>query len=170
MCAYLLACTFVNVLVLQGKTPPAQVEAGNDHNDCKRSICASWWKEKHASPAQVVQCQHHLGYKYKGACRMQQSSAGSTRVRSALRWCPDYMIYGNKLFKIHERRMTKCALCPCTIRVLSFKGKLWRRGWALTYWTRRTFHFVTEYFMGGKEWYLWTFKQAARLCNLKYSK
>ena len=39
--------TLVNALVLQGKTPPAQVAAGDDDHDCKWSIFASWWKEKH---------------------------------------------------------------------------------------------------------------------------
>ena len=53
MCAYSFVRTLVNVLVLQGKTPPAQVAAGDDDHDCKWSIFA-----------------------------------GSTRARSALRWCP----------------------------------------------------------------------------------
>ena len=47
MCAYSFVNTLVNALVLQGKTPPAQVAAGDDHHDCKWSIFASWWKEKH---------------------------------------------------------------------------------------------------------------------------
>ena len=51
-------CALVNVLVLQGKTPPVQ----------------------------VAQCQDHLGHKYRSG--MQQPNAGSTRARSALRWCP----------------------------------------------------------------------------------
>ena len=38
--------TLVKALVL-GKTPPAQVAAGDDDHDCKWSIFASWWKEKH---------------------------------------------------------------------------------------------------------------------------
>ena len=46
MCAYSFVRT-VNALVLQGKTPPAQVAAGDDDHDCKWSIFASWWKEKH---------------------------------------------------------------------------------------------------------------------------
>ena len=37
-------------------------------------------------PAQVAQCQRHLGQKYRSG--MQQTNAGSTRARSALRWCP----------------------------------------------------------------------------------
>ena len=37
-------------------------------------------------PAQVAQCQDHLGHKYRSG--MQQPNAGSTRARSALRWCP----------------------------------------------------------------------------------
>ena len=32
-------------------------------------------------PAQVAQCQHHLGHKYRSG--MQQPNAGSTRARSA---------------------------------------------------------------------------------------
>ena len=36
-------------------------------------------------PAQVAQCQDHLGHKYRSG--MQQPNAGSTRARSALRWC-----------------------------------------------------------------------------------
>ena len=47
MCAYSFVRTLVNALVLQGKTPPAQVAAGDDHHECKWSIFASWWKEKH---------------------------------------------------------------------------------------------------------------------------
>ena len=47
MCAYSFVRTLVNALVLQGKTPPAQVAAGDDYHDCKWSIFASWWKEKH---------------------------------------------------------------------------------------------------------------------------
>ena len=47
MCAYSFVCTLVNVLVLQVKTPPAQVAAGDDDHNCKWSIFASWWKEKH---------------------------------------------------------------------------------------------------------------------------
>ena len=47
MCAYSFVHTLVNALVLQGKTPPAQVAAGDDDHDCKWSIFASWWKEKH---------------------------------------------------------------------------------------------------------------------------
>ena len=47
VCAYLFVSTSVNALVLQGKTPPAQVAAGDDDHDCKWSIFASWWKEKH---------------------------------------------------------------------------------------------------------------------------
>ena len=47
MCAYSFVRTLVNALVLQGKTPPAQVAAGDDDHDCKWSIFASWWKEKH---------------------------------------------------------------------------------------------------------------------------
>ena len=35
-------------------------------------------------PAQVRQCQDHLGHKYRSG--MQQPNAGSTRARSALRW------------------------------------------------------------------------------------
>ena len=35
MCAYSFVHTLVNVLVLQGKTPPAQVAAGDDHHECK---------------------------------------------------------------------------------------------------------------------------------------
>ena len=35
----LLVCTLVSALVLQGKTPPAQV-AGDDHHECKWSICS----------------------------------------------------------------------------------------------------------------------------------
>ena len=31
-------------------------------------------------------CQDHLGHKYRSG--MQQPNAGSTRARSALRWCP----------------------------------------------------------------------------------
>ena len=37
-------------------------------------------------PAQVAQCQHQLGHKYRSG--MQQPNAGSKRARSALRWCP----------------------------------------------------------------------------------
>ena len=37
-------------------------------------------------PAQVAQCPDHLGHKYRSG--MQQPNAGSTRARSALRWCP----------------------------------------------------------------------------------
>ena len=37
-------------------------------------------------PAQVAQCQDHLGYKYRSG--MQQPNTGSTRARSALWWCP----------------------------------------------------------------------------------
>ena len=37
-------------------------------------------------PAQVAQCQDHLGHKYRSG--MQQPNTGSTRARSALRWCP----------------------------------------------------------------------------------
>ena len=40
-------CTLVNALVNQEKRPPAQVAAGDDSHDCKWSIFASWWKEKH---------------------------------------------------------------------------------------------------------------------------
>ena len=40
-------CALVNALVLRGKTPPVQVAAGDDHHECKWSIFASWWKEKH---------------------------------------------------------------------------------------------------------------------------
>ena len=47
MCAYSFVHTLVNVLVLQGKTPPAQVAAGDDDHDCKWSIFAGWWMEKH---------------------------------------------------------------------------------------------------------------------------
>ena len=47
MCAYSFVRTLVNALVLQEKTPPAQVAAGDDDHDCKWSIFASWWKEKH---------------------------------------------------------------------------------------------------------------------------
>ena len=47
MCAYSFVGTLVNALLLQGKTPPAQVAAGDDDHDCKWSIFASWWKEKH---------------------------------------------------------------------------------------------------------------------------
>ena len=47
ICAHLFVCTLVNALVLQEKTPPAQVAAGDDAHDCKWSIFASWWKEKH---------------------------------------------------------------------------------------------------------------------------
>ena len=39
--------TLVNALVLQGKTPLVQVAAGDDDHDCKWSIFASWWTEKH---------------------------------------------------------------------------------------------------------------------------
>ena len=38
MCAYSFVHTLVNALVLQGKTPPAQVAAGGDDHDCKWSI------------------------------------------------------------------------------------------------------------------------------------
>ena len=37
-------------------------------------------------PAQVAQCQDHLGHEYRSG--MQQPNAGSTRARSPLRWCP----------------------------------------------------------------------------------
>ena len=37
-------------------------------------------------PAQVAQCQDHLGHKYRSG--MLQPNADSTRARSALRWCP----------------------------------------------------------------------------------
>ena len=40
MCASSFVRTLVNALVLQGKTPPAQVEAGDDDHDCKWSIGA----------------------------------------------------------------------------------------------------------------------------------
>ena len=36
-------------------------------------------------PAPVAQCQDHLGHKYRSG--MQQPNAGSTRARSAFRWC-----------------------------------------------------------------------------------
>ena len=38
MCAYSFVRTLVNALVLQGKTPPAQVAAGDDDHDC--ATCA----------------------------------------------------------------------------------------------------------------------------------
>ena len=41
ICAYSFVCTLVNVLVLQGKPPPAQVAAGDDDHVCKYSIFAS---------------------------------------------------------------------------------------------------------------------------------
>ena len=37
-------------------------------------------------PAQIAQCQDHLGHKYRSG--MQQTNAGSTRARSVLGWCP----------------------------------------------------------------------------------
>ena len=40
-CAYSFLHTLVNALVLQGKIPPAQVAVGDDHHECKCSICAS---------------------------------------------------------------------------------------------------------------------------------
>ena len=48
--------TLVNALVLQGKIPPVQVAAGDDDHDCKWSIFASWWKEKH----HLSLCKLHL--------------------------------------------------------------------------------------------------------------
>ena len=36
-------------------------------------------------PVQVAQCQDHLGHMYRSG---MQPNAGSTRARSALRWCP----------------------------------------------------------------------------------
>ena len=47
MRAYSFVCTLANALVLQENTPPAQVAAGDDDHDCKWSIFASGWKEKH---------------------------------------------------------------------------------------------------------------------------
>ena len=47
MCAYSFVHTLVNALVLQGKTSPAQVAVEDNHHECKCSIFASWWKEKH---------------------------------------------------------------------------------------------------------------------------
>ena len=56
MCAYSFVCTLVNALVLQGKTPPAQVAAADEDHDCKWSIFPSLWKEKH-NQMQVAQGQ-----------------------------------------------------------------------------------------------------------------
>ena len=39
--------TYVPNIYIYIKTPPAQVAAGDDDHDCKWSIFASWWKEKH---------------------------------------------------------------------------------------------------------------------------
>ena len=47
MRAYSFVRTLVNALVLQRKTPPAQVAAGDDDHDSKWSIFTSWWKENH---------------------------------------------------------------------------------------------------------------------------
>ena len=60
---YLFMCTLVNALMLQGKTPPAQVAAGDDHHECKWSI--SLVDRRKIPPAQVAQCQDHLGHKYR---------------------------------------------------------------------------------------------------------
>ena len=35
ICAHLFVSTLVNVLVFQGKTPPAQVAVHYDHHECK---------------------------------------------------------------------------------------------------------------------------------------
>ena len=42
VCAHISKCASA-----PRKTPPAQVAAGDDDHDCKWSIFASWWKEKH---------------------------------------------------------------------------------------------------------------------------
>ena len=51
------------------------------HQDCHLHCCHLF-----LSPVQVTQFQDHLGHKYRS--EMQQPNAGSTRARSALRWCP----------------------------------------------------------------------------------
>ena len=53
---------------------------------CKLQCVPTRLVEGKTPPAQVAQCQDHLGHKYRSG--MQQPNAGSTRARSALRWCP----------------------------------------------------------------------------------
>ena len=77
MCAYSFVCTLVNVLVLLEKTPPAEVAMGDDHHECKWSICIIVDGRK-TPPAQVAQCLDHLGHKYRSG--MQQPNAACTRA------------------------------------------------------------------------------------------
>ena len=77
MCAYSFVCTLVNMLVLLEKTPPAEVAVGDDHHECKWSICIIVDGRK-TPPAQVAQCLDHLGHKYRSG--MQQPNAACTRA------------------------------------------------------------------------------------------
>ena len=83
MCAYSFVRTLVNALVLHGKTPPAQVVAGDDDHDCKWSIFASWWKEKHH------QCKLHsvntiLGTSIGAECSNQMQLAQGHHLNADL--------------------------------------------------------------------------------------
>ena len=81
---YSFVCTS---LMLQGKTLLAQVAVGDDHHECRWRICTSWWKGK-TPPAQVAQCQDHLGHKPIGVGCSNQMQVAQGLARSALRWCP----------------------------------------------------------------------------------
>ena len=66
MSIYPFACVHIGnnyVLVLQGRSPPAQVAACDDHHECKFGVFSQVDGRK-TPPAQVVQCQDHLGHKY----------------------------------------------------------------------------------------------------------
>ena len=67
-------------------------------------------------PAQVAQCQPHLGHKYRSG--MQQPNAGSTRARSALRWCP----CASCIWLLHPAPILvpKMVLTLCNLRWWSF--------------------------------------------------
>ena len=72
---YILQFTLVtvNVLALQGKTPPAQVAVDDDHHECKWSINFVLVDGRKTPPAQIAQFQNHLGHKYRRG--MQQPNA-----------------------------------------------------------------------------------------------
>ena len=62
-------------------------------------------------PAQVAQYQDHLAHKYRSG--MQQPNAGSTRARSALRWCP----CASCIWLLHPAPILvrKVVLIPCNL-------------------------------------------------------
>ena len=90
------------------------------------------------TPAQVAQCQDHLGHKYRGG--MQQPNAGSTRARSALRLCP--------LCKVHvvaaSRSYTLCNLCWWCFSLYQLAQILYLHSW----WSSCTATFTGGVFLG----------------------